>query len=415
MNPSTTTPPSPLPQLVKGSSSYKLVVPASVEEKIRYLIRKYPSTEWSGILFYSYQGSFENDDLVITCQDIFPMDLGTSGWTEFQMSEDVVAYMADNVELFNCMMGLVHSHHYMGAFFSGQDAKMLQQEGNDTNCFVSLVVDTKGTYVARITRKVQSKSEVTVKSLGKSYEFFGEGLKPLPSVASSSSQTVTKSVIEYFDLNVERHEVPNSLEYLDTRFSEIQKKKSLAKKTLPDSAPAYDSLADASFFDTLHKENHQALSHTGSCSFSSPATTAPASSQGLDLDSDILSWQPDETEVHSTVVRMLTCNLILNFKDFNLQSWVSRHMMKAYQQFFNRDCSHADSDAKSSAFCEWKDFIVQFSLDHFNYSDAPVSLIDDPDMLYTIIAQAIIHELQQFSPGNPYITAYQEALSLYII
>lgn len=42
------------------------------------------------------------------------MDLGTSGWTEFKMSEDVAAYMAQNIELFDCDMGLVHSHHSMG-------------------------------------------------------------------------------------------------------------------------------------------------------------------------------------------------------------------------------------------------------------------------------------------------------------
>lgn len=94
--------------VIKGSSTYKLIVPTEVEEKIRYLIRKFPHTEWSGVLFYTHQGSFENNDLAIICKDIFPMDLGTSGWTEFKMSEDVAAYMAENIELFDCETGLVH-------------------------------------------------------------------------------------------------------------------------------------------------------------------------------------------------------------------------------------------------------------------------------------------------------------------
>ena len=97
-----------LPQLIERSDTYKLFVPAKVEEKIRYLIRKYPSTEWSGVLFYTHTGSFENKDLEIHCEDIFPMDLGTSGWTEFNMSPEVTAYMADNIELFDCELGLVH-------------------------------------------------------------------------------------------------------------------------------------------------------------------------------------------------------------------------------------------------------------------------------------------------------------------
>ena len=104
--------------LIQGQSIYKMIVPENVEEKIRYLIRKFPSTEWSGILFYTHQGTFEENNLTITCQDIFPMDLGTSGWTEFKMSEDVAAYMAENIELFDCEMGLIHSHHIMGERFA---------------------------------------------------------------------------------------------------------------------------------------------------------------------------------------------------------------------------------------------------------------------------------------------------------
>lgn len=103
-----------LPQLIKMSSTYKLIVPEKVEEKIRYLIRKFPRTEWSGVLFTSHTGTFEDNNLVITCEDLFPMDLGTAGWTEFKMNEDVAAYMADNIELFSCDLGLVHSHHIMG-------------------------------------------------------------------------------------------------------------------------------------------------------------------------------------------------------------------------------------------------------------------------------------------------------------
>ena len=108
----------PLPQLIKQSSTYKMIVPAKVEAKIRYLLRKFPHTEWSGVLFIKHTGSFENNDLVITCEDLYPMDLGTTGWTEFKMNEDVTAYMAENLELFECDTALVHSHHTMGKSFA---------------------------------------------------------------------------------------------------------------------------------------------------------------------------------------------------------------------------------------------------------------------------------------------------------
>ena len=81
------TPQENLPQLIKQSSTYRLFVPKKVEEKIRYLIRKFPNTEWSGVLFIKHTGSFEEGNLVITCEDLYPMDLGTTGWTEFKMNE----------------------------------------------------------------------------------------------------------------------------------------------------------------------------------------------------------------------------------------------------------------------------------------------------------------------------------------
>ena len=97
-----------LPPLVKMPSIYSLVVPTKVEEKIRYLCRKYPSLEWSGILFYTHTGNFEDGNLVITCEDIYPMDLGTSTFTSYKNDETIAGYIADNIDLFQCDMGLVH-------------------------------------------------------------------------------------------------------------------------------------------------------------------------------------------------------------------------------------------------------------------------------------------------------------------
>ena len=36
------------------------------------------------------------------------MDIGTAAYTEFDMSPDVISYMADNPELLDCQMGLIH-------------------------------------------------------------------------------------------------------------------------------------------------------------------------------------------------------------------------------------------------------------------------------------------------------------------
>lgn len=94
--------------LTKGSTSYKMIIPKEVENKIRYLCSKVHDVEWSGTLFYNYSGTFEGGDLTITCKDLFLMDIGNSVYTEFDMSPDVVSYMAQNQELLDCQMGLIH-------------------------------------------------------------------------------------------------------------------------------------------------------------------------------------------------------------------------------------------------------------------------------------------------------------------
>lgn len=99
--------------LVKRSDSYKIIIPQEVEAKIRFACNNVWNIEWSGVLFYKPEGSFENNDLVIKCVDIYLMDIGNATYTEFDMSPDVIGYMAQNQELLNCQMGLIHSHNNM--------------------------------------------------------------------------------------------------------------------------------------------------------------------------------------------------------------------------------------------------------------------------------------------------------------
>lgn len=94
--------------LEKHSTIYELIVPIEVEKKIRHLCSRISEVEWSGTLFYTASGSYEEDNLKIHCVDIFPMDIGSAAYTEFDMSPDVVAYMTSHPELLDCQMGLIH-------------------------------------------------------------------------------------------------------------------------------------------------------------------------------------------------------------------------------------------------------------------------------------------------------------------
>ena len=383
----------PLPQLIKRSITYKLVVPAEVEEKIRYLIRKFPSTEWSGVLFYSHEGSFEDGSLTIICRDILPMDLGTSGWTEFKMSEDVASYIADNIELFDCNIGLIHSHHSLGAFLSGQDTLTLQKEGNDTNCFVSLVVDTRGTYVAAITRKVQTKQEVTTKELNLSYEFFGDGKVNLQDEKQTPvTKTVENTIIEYFMMEVQRDVVNNPFDYLDARFEAIEQKKKERKNLTflydkPDKAPITEP-----FYDWMHNKERQAIQYD---LFDKHSKFEKVEEKTEEF------WTPDPQDIHAAVVSMVSCSLMLNSEKFDLDNWIVKNMQKTYDKKFT----------DSLSFTQWSEFIRDYILDYFPYPEDE-NFYDLYEDYRQVVADAIRKELHPYIDVNSYIREYYNAFDI---
>lgn len=320
------------------------------------------------------------------------MDLGTAGWTEFKMTEEVTAYMADNIELFNCETGLIHSHHSMGAFFSSQDELMLQQEGNETNCFVSLVVDTKGTYVARITRKKRTKAEVIIRNQGSCYEFFGEGTKESSSDNTETIKTIDKKVIEYFDLKIERHEVPNSLEYLDTRFEEIEKRKEEKAKT--------------------EKLNYNYLYQLKTPY--EPSLFNEEFTKSNNYTSNSSQYIPDPKKIHKAVVSIITCNLILNPDKFDLKQWITKHMVNVYRKIFGEDSDTEERLTGSSPFNEWKEFIIEFIISHFDEENEPGILSEDYDYFKSSIAEALLEELYEYKGINPYVEEYCATLENYL-
>lgn len=393
---------------MKGSSIYKLIVPENVEEKIRYLLRKFPSTEWSGVLFVTHQGSFENNDLVITCKDIYPMDLGNATFTEFTMNEDVAAYMSENIDLFDCDLQLIHSHHQMSTQPSGTDLNTLKEEGNERNCFVSLIINNAGKYYAAITRKIQTKSEVTVKKLGTSYEFFGDGSKELEHKDETTTKVIEKEIIEYFDLEVERHEVSNSLAYLDDRFDEIMEKKATEGKKNQFTVAHTDNFLDWMHSKPVPKEQDL----FDDISDKEPQKISSIKDDHMFNQTITNDWWPEPKKIHAAVVYMITCNLIINPEKFDLKQWITKHMKNVYIKTFGESSVYECEHNACGAFCEWRDFIIQHTLDYFDTTDVP---FDDANLFQSRIAQSINDELSEYIDVNPFIASYMEALELYII
>lgn len=199
-----------------------------VEQKIRHLCSKVPNVEWSGVLFYTHEGSFEKGDLTLTCRDIYVMDIGSSSYTEFDMSPEVISYMAEHPELLDMQLALIHSHNQMSCFFSGTDTSTLKEEGRDRNHFLSLIVNNAGSYEAAITRKIKS-----VNTIQEVYEYhsFNDEV-----ITGTDEHTEEKEVIEYYMLDITKEGSNVSFKDIDDRLEEIRKRKASRPKAANNNA-----------------------------------------------------------------------------------------------------------------------------------------------------------------------------------
>lgn len=306
----------------------------------------------------------------------------------------------------------ITSHHQMSTQPSGTDLNTLKEEGNERNCFVSLIVNNAGKYYAAITRKVQTKSEVTVKKLGTSYEFFGEGSKDIALDNTKTTKVIEKEIIEYFDLEVERHEVSNSLAYLDDRFDEIIEKKATERKKSNNSS---NIAPTGTFFDWMHSKPAPKEQNLFSDIPNKEVTKELYEDKHIFRQPVANDWWPDSKKIHTAVVHIIACNLIINTDKFDLKQWITKHMKNVYVKVFGESSVYECEHDTCGAFCEWRDFIIQHTLDYFDTTDVPDSMWDDANLFQSRIAQSINDELSEYVDVNPFIASYMEALELYIV
>lgn len=219
---------------MKNAASFDLIIPEEVEAKIRHLCSKVHDVEWSGTLFYTVEGSLDDGTFKATCVDICVMDIGTSGYTEFKDTEDIIAYRLDHRDTLlreGVYEALIHSHNNMSAFFSGTDQSTLLSEGSDLNHFLSLIVCNAGQYVARITRKLKTRTKAEAHIVyTKTVEYDSyENRKVIVSDGETSETDRTEEreevVVEYFELNINKTPVEEPFRELDERLDEIKRGK----------------------------------------------------------------------------------------------------------------------------------------------------------------------------------------------
>ena len=119
--------------------------------KIQYLCNSIAHFEWSGVLFYTCQGTIQQPDkMTINIEDILPMDKGTATATEFAYDERYVNYLMNNPERLEWRNGLIHSHNNMAVFFSGTDEKEIETNSKAHNYYLSMVVNNKLDIIAKV-------------------------------------------------------------------------------------------------------------------------------------------------------------------------------------------------------------------------------------------------------------------------
>lgn len=349
-----------LPPITKSPISYKMFIPAKVENKIRILLNSIYNIEWSGVLFYTYTGSFETNDLVITCEDIYPMNIGNSVYTEFENTPDIAGYIVDN-QLFDCCHGLVHSHHNFQTFFSSTDVSTLQSEGNETIHFVSLIVNNAGEYNAAITRKVKATFEGDIVEEFESYN--GE-------VITKTTKTVQqKEMIMYHPLTVEIEKDEN-IGDLCARIKELKDNKAKPKEGI-----VTGSLANA--FPTQQKIEF-------------PKDNIEAEKIS-DVTDDI------EDEINLCISKLLTGNINTDILTKEEMLKLSNGMNETFGKSF----------PTMKTFSYWADAYVDCILNTINGGW--------PDDEYvSSLCEELIYRLQELG-SNPYIKEYINLLCNYVI
>lgn len=387
-----------------GTYNYKLIIPAEVERKIRFACQNVWSTEWSGTLFFTHEGSFENNDLVIRCVDIYIMDIGTQAYTEFDMNPDVIAYMCENSELLDCQMGLIHSHNNMSTFFSGTDTATLKEEGMDRNNFVSLIVNNAGTYTAAITRRIKSKQ---VKE-SVSYEFFGNDEKH-----DTKEYVSSVDEIEWFYLKIEKEGENYSFPDMAARLEEIkQAKAEKAEKAKKAQTPVYQGgykPVIANSYGTKAGPANLVKKEDNKPKVVQPTLFDNVDDLPFEDGYEIPYGQVtfDKATIKSLVFQLITGSIIISSDSkIDLAKW-AKSMPALYEKRFGK------GKAGMSNFKIWAETYTEY-LTWYITDEKLEELGFDETEICAICAHDMIEELTKL-PENDYIKGYIDALQKYLV
>lgn len=138
-------------QVLLKDCKIKVKLTDLISDKIKFLCKEIPKEEWSGVLFYSVKGTIADPrNIVITLENLFPMNKGTGAFTEYAYNEELVEFRMTNPETNYFKIGHIHSHNTMGVFFSGTDTSELSDNVKFHNYYLSVIVNNYFDIEARV-------------------------------------------------------------------------------------------------------------------------------------------------------------------------------------------------------------------------------------------------------------------------
>lgn len=379
-------------QLIKKSELYKLTVTQELEKKIRFLCDKLPHNEWSGTLFYTIEGSFEDNNLHVICKDFFLQDVGESTYTEFQNDVDLAGYIAEH-ELWDCYTGLMHSHNTMATWMSGTDINTLRDEGAQRNHFVSIIVNNAGTYTAAITKKVKSVFKGTNIVEYNTFDNVTINGKAVPFEEE-------KSYIEYYYLEITKEEIPiTPKSELELRLEEVRKSaKSYINRKIGvpyNVSSNYKQPAQEYKYPTFFIEEEMGKSKES------------LEPKNLELDPSV-AYDDDHinpTILENTVKQIITGDIFSIYKqNIDLDKWAI-NMEKLYDKRF------ANSKSEFDSFEYWADTLLE-CMENELYDEKLIQ--KGREYMDAIWAWDTIVRLQDY-PENKYIDKFINSLERWLI
>ena len=400
-------------ELVHRQDIFKIVIPAEVEKKIRFLCKNIWDVEWSGILFYKVEGAFEDKSLTIRCVDLFQMDIGTSAYTEFNVSPDMATYMVDHPELLEegIYQGLIHSHNNMATFFSGTDTATLSAEGNDMAHFVSLIVNNAGKYTAGITRKYKCVQTVSEKY---TYPTWNDEVRE-----GVETFDIEEEKLEWFNSDIVFEDATDDFETeMMERIKEIKESKKKVVTPVYKGYPQYGNYGkniaptkEVGSTFPMDKEEYYGEEGRGWYNSKEVKETSGKQSElpfeqpeeeNLDIPYGVITV--DKDIVQSIVRQIVTSSIIIsNESAVDVKKWANS-MENLYRRRFG---SVKEFEYFAS---NYVDYLINYTYD----GDVMAVISNDDSTMAALLAHDVREELEKL-PKNPWLSVYIKLMDDYII